>query len=146
MTEVVVRSLGGLAQEIDARGHMLRADEPRDAGGADSGPGPYELLLAALGACTAMTVRLYANRRGWPLEGVEVVLRHERIHARDCEDCDSRDARLERVTKRLSFLGPLDAAQRQRLAEIAERCPVQRTLQATVQVEQQLVEPAVDSR
>src|SRR5919202_1984260 len=102
MAEVVVRSLGGLSQEIHARGHRLLADEPHEAGGADSGPSPYELLLSALGSCTAMTVRLYADRHGWPLEGVEVVLRHERVHAQDCRDCDSRDARLERVTKRLA--------------------------------------------
>jgi putative redox protein len=139
MTEVVVRSLGGLSQEIHARGHRLMADEPLESGGTDSGPTPYELLLSALGACTAITVRMYAGRHGWPLEGVEVVLRHERIHAADCRDCETRDVRLERVTKRLALYGPLDAAQRQRLAEIAERCPVQRTLTSSVRIEQELV-------
>jgi putative redox protein len=138
MAEIVVRSLGGLEQEIQARGHRWLADEPLEAGGGDAGPTPYELLLSALGACTAMTVRLYATRNGWPLEGVEVVLRHERIHAEDCLNCDSRDARLDRITKRLSLHGPLDAEQRQRLAEIAERCPVQRTLTSPLQIEQEL--------
>jgi putative redox protein len=138
MAEVVVRSLGGLEQEIQARGHRWLADEPLEAGGGDGGPNPYELLLSALGACTAMTVRLYASRKGWPLEGVEVVLRHERIYAQDCENCDSPNARLERITKRLALHGPLEEAQRQRLAEIAERCPVQRTLTSTVRIDQEL--------
>jgi putative redox protein len=138
MAEVVVRSLGGLEQEVQAREHRWLADEPLEAGGGDAGPNPYELLLSALGACTAMTVRLYASRKGWPLEGVEVVLRHERIYAHDCVDCDSRDVRLERITKRLALHGPLDEPQRQRLAEIAERCPVQRTLTSTVRIEQEL--------
>ena len=138
MAEVVVRSLGGLEQEIQARGHRWLSDEPLEAGGGDGGPNPYELLLSALGACTAMTVRLYASRKGWPLEGVEVVLRHERIYAQDCADCETRDVRLERITKRLSLHGPLEDAQRQRLAEIAERCPVHRTLTTTLRIEQQL--------
>src|SRR5918912_4017371 len=120
MAEIVVRSLGGLEQEIQAREHRWLADEPPEAGGGDAGPTPYELLLSALGACTAMTVRMYATRKGWPLEGVEVVLRYERIHAEDCLNCDSPNARLERVTKRLALLGPLDAAQRQRLLEISD--------------------------
>ena len=106
--------------------------------GPDAGPNPYELLLSALGACTAMTVRLYASRKGWPLEGVEVVLRHERIYGQDCADCDTRNVRLERITKRLALHGPLEEVQRQRLAEIAERCPVQRTLTSTVRIEQEL--------
>src|SRR5919205_2195113 len=141
MAEVVVRSLGGLEQEIQARGHRWRADEPLEAGGGDAGPTPYELLLSALGACTAMTVRLYATRKGWPLEGVEVQLRYERIHVEDCLNCDNPAARLERVTKRLALHGPLDQDQRQRLAEIAERCPVQRTLSATLSIQQELVGP-----
>jgi putative redox protein len=139
MAEVVIRSLGGLEQEVSARGHRWRADEPVEAGGGDGGPTPYELLLSALGTCTAMTVRLYAGRKGWPLEGVEVSLRYERIHAEDCVNCETQDARLERVTKRMAFHGPLDASQRQRLAEIAERCPVQRTLTSTVRIESELV-------
>ena len=138
MAEVVVRSLGGLAHTIQARGHQLVADEPAEAGGGDAGPNPYELLLGALGACTAMTVRLYAQRKGWPLESVEVRLSHERIHAQDCADCETRDGFLDRIQKRLVLHGPLSEEQRLRLAEIAERCPVQRTLQREIVIEQAL--------
>jgi len=136
VTDVVVRSQGGLSQSIDIRGtHHLSADEPRDAGGQDVGPNPYELLLSALGACTAMTVRMYAQRKGWPLEAVEVALQHERMHAQDCADCETRDGYLDHITKNISLQGALTADQRQRLIEISERCPVQKTLQHEVHVE-----------
>ena len=136
MTDVVVRSQAGLSQSIDIRGtHHLSADEPRDAGGQDVGPNPYELLLSALGACTAMTVRMYAQRKGWPLEAVEVALQHERMHAQDCADCETRDGYLDHITKNISLQGALTADQRQRLIEISERCPVQKTLQHEVHVE-----------
>jgi uncharacterized OsmC-like protein len=138
VADVVVRSLPGLAQNIEIRDHRLVADEPVDGGGADTGPNPYELLLSALGACTAMTVRLYAQRKGWPLEGVEVALHHERIHAEDCANCETQEGFVDRITKDLVFSGPLEADQRQRLAEIAERCPVQRTLQHEIHIEQRL--------
>lgn len=137
--DVVVRSRDGLTQDISVRGHTLTGDEPLDAGGADLGPNPYELLLAALGACTAMTVRLYAARKGWPLESVEVALQHEQIHAEDCAECETREGFLDRITKLLTFHGPLDAEQRLRLAEIAELCPVQRTLTREIQIEQRLL-------
>jgi uncharacterized OsmC-like protein len=137
VTEVVVRSLAGLQQSIQIRHHRVLADEPVDGGGNDAGPNPYELLLSALGACTAMTVRLYAQRKGWPLDGVEVALKHERIHAEDCADCETREGFLDKITKQLTLLGPqLDDEQRQRLFEIAERCPVQRTLQREIVIEQ----------
>jgi uncharacterized OsmC-like protein len=136
VVDVVVRSLEGLTQSIEIGDHRLLADEPVAAGGSDAGPNPYELLLSALGACTAMTVRLYAQRKGWPLEGVEVALHHERIHAQDCADCETRDGFLDQITKDIVFFGPLDAEQRLRLAEIAERCPVQRTLQQEIHIEQ----------
>ena len=138
VADVVVRSLSGLAQSIEAGSHRLLADEPVDGGGADAGPNPYELLLAALGACTAMTVRLYAARKGWPLERVEVALHHERIHAEDCANCETHDGFIDNITKDLSFSGPLDDDQRLRLAEIAERCPVQRTLTHEIHIEQRL--------
>lgn len=138
MTDVVVRNQHGLAQSIEIRQHRLTADEPLEAGGTDTGPNPYELLLSALGACTAMTLRLYADRKGWPLTSIEVSLQHERIHARDCADCDTRDGFLDRITKQISLRGPLDAEQRQRLGEIAERCPVQQTLRREVVIEQRL--------
>src|SRR5215471_11221287 len=138
MAEVIVRSRQGLTQDIVAGANTLVADEPIDAGGAGLGPSPYELLLSALGACTAMTLRLYADRHRWPLEGVEVRLRHDRIHATDCAECDTREGFLDRIQKQLTLLGPLDAAQRNRLADIAERCPVQRTLQRSVVIESTL--------
>src|SRR6266852_345843 len=133
MRDVFVRSLDGPFQEsIQVGEHRFLADEPFDGGGSDAGPNPYELLLAALGACTAMTARLYARRRGWPLEGVEVTLQHEKIHAQDCADCETREGFLDKITKQITLLGPLDAEQRQRLAQIAEMCPVQRTLQREI--------------
>jgi putative redox protein len=138
VAEVTVRSRNGLTHEVIARGHELLTDEPPPAG-ADLGSTPYELLLGALGACTAMTLRLYADRKAWPLRGVEVVLRHDRIHTRDCAECDTRDdVFLDRITKRITLDGDLSSEQRRRLAEIAERCPVQRTLQNQVHIEQTL--------
>jgi putative redox protein len=138
VSDVTVRSQAGLTQSIAVGAHRRVADEPVDAGGTGLGPNPYELLLAALGSCTSMTVRLYAQRRGWPLEGVDVTLHHERIHAEDCADCETREGFLDKITKEIAFHGPLDNAQRQRLLEIAERCPVQRTLQREVKIEQVL--------
>jgi uncharacterized OsmC-like protein len=135
VTQVVVRSRIGLTNEIVARGHRFVSDEPLDQGGADAGPTPYELLLGALGACTAMTLRLYAERKGYPLEQVEVTLDHDRMHAADCRDCDTREGFLDRIRKRIVMHGPLSEEQRQRLLEIAERCPVQRTLQREIVIE-----------
>src|SRR5436305_11204519 len=126
MTDIVVRSQAGLTQRIDVRGHHLTADEPLADGGSDLGPNPYELLLSALGACTAITVKMYAQRKGWPLESIEVALQHERIHAEDCAECDTRVGYLDKITKHISLYGALDAEQRLRLVEIAERCPVSR--------------------
>jgi putative redox protein len=136
---LVVSGPSGLAQEITAGPHRLRADEPREMGGADSGPTPYGLLLAGLGACTAMTLRLYADRKRWPLEGTEVLLTHDRIHARDCADCETREGMLDRLERRVHLQGPLSEEQRQRLLEIANKCPVHRTLTSEVKVETRLV-------
>lgn len=135
---VLVRAAAGeerLAQHIRAGRHRLRADEPKKLGGDDTGPTPYDLLLAALGSCTTITLRLYADRKGWPLEDAQVELRHEKIHASDCATCDTQVGRIDRITKRIELIGPLDAEQRQRLLEIAERCPVNRTLQSEVLIE-----------
>ena len=128
--EVVVTSVGrSLAQRIQAGRHEIRADEPVPSGGSDSGPDPYALLLAALGACTSMTLRMYADRKGWPLERVVVRLSQAKVHARDCADCVDKDsARLSRITREIELSGPLTAEQKKRLVEIAERCPVHRTL------------------
>jgi uncharacterized OsmC-like protein len=124
-----------LRQRIEAGRHVLVADEAREAGGGDAGPDPYSLLLAALGACTSMTLRLYADRKGWPLEGVSVRLDHERVYERDCAECETADGRLSRIRRIVTLSGPLSEEQRARLLEIAERCPVHRTLAGPVRIE-----------
>lgn len=129
---VVEAGLGKFAQDIHAGRHTLRADEPESAGGADSGLSPYELLLAALGACTAMTVRLYADHKRLPLERVSVDLTHDKVHAADCEDCETRDAKIDRIDRVLTLEGDLDDTQRAKLLEIANKCPVHRTLHSEV--------------
>src|SRR4030095_9481305 len=107
-----------------ARSHRLAADEPLEVGGTDTGPTPYELLLGALGACKSMTTLMYAQRKGWDLQGVNVELTHSRDYRKDCEDCPDRGARIDRITVALTFQGNLDEGQRARLREIAGRCPV----------------------
>jgi putative redox protein len=123
-----------LQQEITAGAHRFLADEPLAAGGGDSGPNPYDLLLAALGACTAMTLRLYAERKALPLDRVTVRLRHGRIHAADCETCETREGMIDRIERAIALEGALDAAQRARLLEIADKCPVHRTLTSEVDI------------
>jgi uncharacterized OsmC-like protein len=134
--EVVVTSVGKtLAQHIQAGRHTLRSDEPVPSGGSDSGPDPYALLLSALGACTSMTLRMYADRKGWPLERVVVRLSQSKIHAQDCAECEQTDAaRIDRITREIELSGPLTPEQKQRLVEIAERCPVHRTLMGPKQI------------
>ena len=140
MATVIARgSAAGLAQEIETGRHRLAADEPVEAGGTDTGPSPYELLLAALGACTSMTLSMYARRKQWPLERVTVRLRHGRIHAQDCAECETKEGMLDRVEREISLTGPLDAEQRERLLAIANRCPVHRTLVSEVDIRTRLV-------
>ncbi len=138
MTSVVVKGGPGLRQEIVVRDKRVVADEPTDVGGTDQGPTPYELLLGALGACTAMTIVLYARRKGWEVRGVTVELEHDRIHARDCEDCETSEGFLDRIRKRITVDGPLHEEQRARLEEISRRCPVQKTLANEVRIEDEL--------
>ena len=134
-TEVVVRGSGlGFAQQISARSHRLVADEPISSGGSDTGPTPYDFLLAALGSCASMTVALYAQRKDWSLSGVTVRLSHSRIHAADCAECETKAGRLDRVDWTFQFEGDLSAAQRTRLLEIAQMCPVHRTLRSEVHI------------
>jgi putative redox protein len=128
----------GLAQKIAAGAHELRADEPVSAGGTDTGPSPYDLLLAALGACTSMTISLYARRKQWPLESVRVRLHHEKIHAKDCAECETKVGMLDRVERVIELRGALDADQRAQLLAIAEKCPVHRTLTSEVRIETRL--------
>jgi uncharacterized OsmC-like protein/fermentation-respiration switch protein FrsA (DUF1100 family) len=133
---VVVRETGQgrFQQAITVGSHRFLADEPVALGGLDSGPGPYDLLLAGLGACTAMTLRLYAERKALPLERVTVELSHSRIHAADCEDCETKEGMLDRIERAITLRGELDAEQRRRLLEIADKCPVHRTLTSEVSI------------
>lgn len=117
-----------LLAEIQAGRHTYFVDEPVAVGGQDQGPTPYDMLLSALGACTAITLRLYASQKHWPLEGIEVRLSHQRIHRHDCDQCEQDGEMLEEIHKELRLLGPLTAEQRQRLHLISDKCPVQKTL------------------
>jgi putative redox protein len=138
-TTVVVKGSGsGFAQEISDGRHLLRADEPLAAGGTDLGPGPYELLLAALGVCTSMTLAMYARRKGWKLDGITVRLRHSRIYASDCADCETREGMLDRIEREIELAGSLDKDQRQKLLEIADKCPVHRTLKSEIDIRTRL--------
>lgn len=126
--------LGRLAQHLRMGRHLALADEPTSAGGGDQGPNPYDYLLAALGACTSMTLRMYAEMKQLPLERVQVRLRHRRIHAQDCAECATREGKVDEIERRIELVGPLDESQRQRLLQIAERCPVHRTLQSEIRI------------
>jgi uncharacterized OsmC-like protein len=125
---------GTFQQEVISGKHHLTADEPVDAGGLDSGPGPYDLLLAALGACTSMTLRLYADGKKLPLTRVEVRLRHGRIYASDCANCETKEGLIDHIERVITLEGDLSAAQRARLMEIADKCPGQRTLTSEVDI------------
>jgi uncharacterized OsmC-like protein/alpha-beta hydrolase superfamily lysophospholipase len=125
---------GRFQQAITVGPHRLIADEPIDAGGHDTGPNPYDLLLAALGACTAMTVRLYAEHKKLALEQVSVTLRHQKIHAADCESCETKEGKIDRIDRTIMFQGNLDESQRRRLLEIADKCPVHRTLTSEIEI------------
>lgn len=140
MSLVSVHLGSSLRAHVDTADHQFFVDEPVEAGGENSGPSPYEFLLAALGACTAMTLRLYADRKQWDLQRVRVELSHERQHLKDCEDCtgEEKGPFLDRVARRVHLEGNLDDEQRARLLEIAERCPVHRTLTGTVRITSEL--------
>jgi putative redox protein len=144
---VVVRETrqGRFQQAIAVRSHRFLADEPVEVGGLDSGPGPYDLVLAGLGACTAMTLRLYAERKALPLERVTVELKHSRIHAADCEDCETKEGMIDRIERAITLRGALDAEQRRRLLEIADKCPVHRTLTSEVDI-RTVERPEADDR
>jgi putative redox protein len=129
---------GTYTQQITAGHHQLVADEPRPVGD-DAGPTPYDLLLSALGACTSMTLRMYAERKGWPLERVRVNLRHARIHAQDCADCETEAGWVWQIDRDIELTGDLDDTQRQRLLQMAERCPVHQTLTSEVHITTSLV-------
>lgn len=130
----------GYQTEIFAGRHRLVADEPIPLGGADTGPNPYDLLVGALGACTSMTLRMYADRKNWPLEGITVRLRHEKIYAEDCRQCETTNGKVDAIDREIELEGVLDQDQMRRLLEIADRCPVHRTLHSEVQVTTHLKE------
>jgi putative redox protein len=138
--EVVLLGRRGYAVEILTYRHRLLSDEPEDKGGTDRGPTPYELLLAALGACKAITVRMYADRKGWPLLRTIYRLDHDRIHAEDCADCETKEGGIDEIQAELQFVGPLSEGQRERLLEIADKCPVHRTLTGEVKIRSRLKE------
>ena len=129
---------GTYTQHITAGRHQLFADEPLPIGD-DAGPTPYDFLLAGLGACTSMTIRMYANKKGWPLERVEVRLRHSRIHAEDCAECETTKGMISHIDRNITLVGDLDDDQRQRLLLMAERCPVHQTLTSEVNISTSLV-------
>ncbi len=138
---VIVASTGNGPYEqfiLDGR-HALTADEPVAVGGGDAGPGPYELLLMALGSCTSMTIRMYAGRKKLPLDQVVVQLRHERVYSDDCVNCDDPKAKIDRIWCSIELIGALDDAQRTRLMEIAKQCPVHRTLTSKSEIRTSLV-------
>lgn len=138
-TSVVIRGTGSaFAQEIVAGQHRLKADEPLSAGGTETGPTPYELLLAALGACTAMTVTMYARRKNWPLDAIVVRLSHSKIHAEDCFDCHTEAGFIDRIDREIELSGSLSPDERLKLFEIAEKCPVHRTLTSEIDIRSSL--------
>jgi putative redox protein len=135
-TEVTVSgAASAFVQDVVFGEHRLTADEPVSAGGNDLGPDPYQLLLSALGTCTSMTVGIYARNRKLPLERVVVHLAHSKVHAEDCADCETKTGMLDRIERRIELHGQLDAAQRAKLIEIANKCPVHRTLTSEIRIE-----------
>ena len=136
VTDVIVRGdAAGFAQEIVVGPHRLTADEPIEVGGTDTGPSPYDLLLAALGSCTSMTVAWYARTKKWPLESVTVTLRHSKIHAADCRDCETKEGKIDRIEREIHLVGTLDPEQKKKLLEIADKCPVHRTLRSEIDIQ-----------
>jgi putative redox protein len=136
---IVHGTAAGFAQEIEIGSHELYADEPVSFGGTESGPSPYDLLLAALGSCTSMTIGFYARKRRWPLENIAVSLRHSRIHAADCEDCETKEGKIDRIDLDIELTGSLTDEQRAKLIEVAGKCPVHQTLTSEINIKTRAV-------
>jgi putative redox protein len=135
IADVVVRGdVASFKQEVIAAKHRLLADEPASAGGSDAGPDPYDYLLTALGVCTSMTIGLYARRKNLPLQTIKVSLWHSRIHAKDCEECETKEGMLDRIDLELELTGALTAEQHAKLVEIAGKCPVHKTLTSEINI------------
>src|SRR5437870_8364015 len=135
--DVIVRgNAAGFSQEVINGKHHLRADEPTSVGGGGAAPGPYDYLLIGLGACTSMTVGFYARSRKWPLDNITVSLRHSRIHAKDCAECETKEGMLDRIDVEVGLTGALTEEQRAKLMEIAGKCPVHRTLTSELNIRQ----------
>jgi putative redox protein len=143
-TVTVHGSAAGFAQEISVGGHRLTGDEPISDGGTDTGPNPYELLLAALGACTSITLAMYARRKQWPLEAVTVRLRHSRIHGADCEQCETTPGLLDHIDCDVELTGVLSEEQQVRLLEMAGKCRVHRTLTSEIHIQTRLTRQGED--
>jgi putative redox protein len=129
----------GFAQKVEMGSHNLTSDEPVSYGGTDTGPSPYDLILAALGSCTSMTIGLYARKRKWPLENIAVSLRHSKIHAKDCEECETKEGRIDRINVEIHLDGALTDEQRAKLIEIAGKCPVHQTLTSEINIQTRAV-------
>jgi putative redox protein len=143
--QVVTHTEETYRTEIAAGRHPLVADEPESVGGTDAGPTPYDYLLAALGSCTGMTLRMYADRKDWPLDEATVRLSHEKVHAEDCDHCDTDDGKVDRIVREIELTGDLSPDQRERLLEIANKCPVHRTLHSEIDVQSSLRDAAVEA-
>ncbi|MCH7480148.1 MAG: OsmC family protein [Chloroflexi bacterium] len=137
---IKAKSLENFQVDIKSGQHVMRADEPISVGGDDTGPNPYDLLLASLAACKIITTQMYARRKGWPLTGVEIQMSTKKIHAKDCEDCESDpNAKIDIIETEISFEGDLDQEQLERLKDISEKCPVHRTLTSETKIRTKLV-------
>jgi putative redox protein len=137
-TPVIVRARGSFLTEVEAGPHRFVLDEPANAGGEGKGPTPYDALAAALGGCTAMTLHYYAKMKNLPLEGVDVTITHDRQHAKDCADCMTQSGFIHRFRVEITLHGPLSDTQKQELLKVAGRCPVAKTLQSEIRIDEML--------
>ncbi|HLW34515.1 MAG TPA: OsmC family protein [Chthoniobacterales bacterium] len=136
---IVYGDAKGFAQKVQIGSFGLTADEPASFGGTDSGPSPYDLILAALGSCTSMTIGLYARKRRWPVDKISVSLWHSKIHAKDCDDCETKEGRIDRIEMEIHLDGALTDEQRMKLLEVAGKCPVHQTLTSEINIKTRAV-------